>query len=72
VPPSGRALKVTAPGHLVGRRDAGWRLDLFDQILPKSEELANQRSTLMSMTFGLIVGNRGFFPDHLARSGANR
>jgi L-fucose isomerase-like protein len=22
-----------------------------------------------SMTFGLIVGNRGFFPDHLARSG---
>jgi len=23
----------------------------------------------MSMTFGLIVGNRGFFPDHLARSG---
>jgi L-fucose isomerase-like protein len=23
----------------------------------------------MSVTFGLIVGNRGFFPDHLARSG---
>ncbi len=23
----------------------------------------------MPMTFGLIVGNRGFFPDHLARSG---
>jgi len=23
----------------------------------------------MSMTFGIIVGNRGFFPDHLARSG---
>ena len=23
----------------------------------------------MSMTFGLIVGNRWFFPDHLARSG---
>ena len=23
----------------------------------------------MSITFGLIVGNRGFFPDHLARSG---
>ncbi len=23
----------------------------------------------MNMTFGLIVGNRGFFPDHLARSG---
>ena len=23
----------------------------------------------MSMTFGLIVGNRGFFPDHLAKSG---
>src|SRR4051812_14268069 len=21
------------------------------------------------MTFGIIVGNRGFFPDHLARSG---
>ena len=21
------------------------------------------------MTFGLIVGNRGFFPDHLAKSG---
>ena len=21
------------------------------------------------MTLGLIVGNRGFFPDHLARSG---
>ena len=21
------------------------------------------------MTFGVIVGNRGFFPDHLARSG---
>ena len=26
---------------------------------------ANQRQ----MTFGLIVGNRGFFPDHLANSG---
>jgi L-fucose isomerase-like protein len=23
----------------------------------------------MSLTFGLIVGNRGFFPDHLAKSG---
>src|ERR1017187_5329131 len=23
----------------------------------------------MPMTFGIIVGNRGFFPDHLARSG---
>jgi L-fucose isomerase-like protein len=23
----------------------------------------------MAMTFGLIVGNRGFFPDHLAKSG---
>lgn len=23
----------------------------------------------MSMTFGIIVGNRGFFPDHLAKSG---
>jgi len=23
----------------------------------------------MAMTFGIIVGNRGFFPDHLARSG---
>ena len=22
-----------------------------------------------NMTFGLIVGNRGFFPDHLAKSG---
>src|SRR5688572_21847123 len=22
-----------------------------------------------SMTFGLLVGNRGFFPDHLAKSG---
>ena len=22
-----------------------------------------------TMTFGVIVGNRGFFPDHLARSG---
>ena len=22
-----------------------------------------------SMTFGIIVGNRGFFPDHLAKSG---
>jgi len=21
------------------------------------------------MTFGVIVGNRGFFPDHLAKSG---
>ena len=21
------------------------------------------------MTFGLIVGNRGFFPDHLAKTG---
>jgi len=21
------------------------------------------------MTFGMIVGNRGFFPDHLAKSG---
>jgi len=24
------------------------------------------------MTMGLIVGNRGFFPDHLAKSGAKR
>ena len=24
------------------------------------------------MTFGVIVGNRGFFPDHLARSGRER
>ena len=24
------------------------------------------------MTFGLIVGNRGFFPDHLAKSGGKR
>ena len=24
------------------------------------------------MTFGLIVGNRGFFPDHLAKTGARR
>ncbi|HWZ96767.1 MAG TPA: L-fucose/L-arabinose isomerase family protein [Candidatus Dormibacteraeota bacterium] len=26
-------------------------------------------STKRQMTFGMIVGNRGFFPDHLARSG---
>lgn len=25
--------------------------------------------TISKMTFGLIVGNRGFFPDHLAKSG---
>ena len=24
---------------------------------------------MRQMTFGIIVGNRGFFPDHLARSG---
>jgi len=23
----------------------------------------------LQMTFGMIVGNRGFFPDHLAQSG---
>ena len=22
-----------------------------------------------TMTFGIVVGNRGFFPDHLAKSG---
>jgi len=27
------------------------------------------KSTKKTMTMGLIVGNRGFFPDHLARSG---
>ena len=26
-------------------------------------------STPRKMTFGLIVGNRGFFPGHLAQSG---
>jgi len=26
-------------------------------------------NTPRGMTFGLIVGNRGFFPDHLAQSG---
>src|SRR5260370_33435332 len=26
-------------------------------------------STPRQMTFGMIVGNRGFFPDHLAQSG---
>src|SRR5579872_1073378 len=26
-------------------------------------------STLRKVTFGLIIGNRGFFPDHLAKSG---
>ncbi len=25
--------------------------------------------TPRGMTFGMIVGNRGFFPDHLAQSG---
>ena len=25
--------------------------------------------TKQKMTMGLIVGNRGFFPDHLAKSG---
>src|SRR5262245_27829672 len=27
------------------------------------------RATGKAMTFGMIVGNRGFFPDHLAKSG---
>jgi len=27
------------------------------------------REKQKSMTFGMIVGNRGFFPDHLAKSG---
>ena len=26
-------------------------------------------ATPRGMTFGMIVGNRGFFPDHLAKSG---
>src|ERR1044071_1247848 len=29
----------------------------------------DQRFMTKSMTFGVIVGNRGFFPDHLAKSG---
>src|SRR5205085_11182695 len=28
-----------------------------------------QSNQKQSMTFGLIVGNRGFFPDHLAKAG---
>src|ERR1700716_974745 len=32
------------------------------------EEQSNQNQK-QKMTLGLIVGNRGFFPDHLAKSG---
>jgi len=31
--------------------------------------LRGSESTMRKMTMGLIVGNRGFFPDHLAKSG---
>ncbi len=34
-----------------------------------SLETENGMSTARKMTFGVIVGNRGFFPDHLAKTG---
>ena len=31
--------------------------------------MSNVEQHKQKMTFGVIVGNRGFFPDHLAKSG---
>src|SRR5258707_6263656 len=37
--------------------------------VPFSERRTMSEQTRRQMTLGMIVGNRGFFPDHLARSG---
>ena len=34
-----------------------------------SESRSMSEQVKRGMTLGMIVGNRGFFPDHLARSG---
>src|SRR5262249_15958266 len=45
-------------------------LDLFLSILSQEGPAMKMNETAeRQMTLGLIVGNRGFFPDHLARSG---
>src|SRR5664279_3055482 len=53
--------------------------ECFSQNLPTGNciffvaaEVTRTRGTIMStkkMTMGLIIGNRGFFPDHLAKTG---
>src|ERR1019366_246076 len=37
--------------------------------MSRDEQSSQQSKQRQQMTFGLIVGNRGFFPDHLAKSG---